>query len=375
MKCIKCSTDNKLKERTANRGKCKACKHPITFDPKASDGANFTDQFFANTISGISVNDTLFFTPGQFYYFFNSRREKAQDPLIGVGCSVLIVGVIILIGAISASSPIFALLALATLAAGVLLLMPRVRKRIRSKQPKDITVGNNQLDGWLKRWTNNNGPVVKLLPAPKITSKHAAAISPEIKQYSFDRLIVCEHAAIAQFLIANNFHFENNCAVLSIDKYPHNIFDTVMEMLRHNPALKVYALHDASPDGIQLTHRLASDSDWFQGSTNVQIHDLGLLPRQLLGRSVFIRGSAKFAKDAVTSLAGPAGASLRPEETTWLREGNYVEMESISPKVLLRVVTQGIARSRAPGVDDALAPVSESTYGGDIYFFAYDSFG
>src|SRR5207247_1475135 len=125
--------------------------------------------------------------------------------------------------------------------------------------------------GCLKKWSHNNCHMYKLLPAPKVASTHAN-ISPEIKQYSFDRLIVCEHAAIAQFLIANNFHFENNCAVLSIDKYPHNIFATVMEMLRRNPSLKVYALHDASPAGVQLTHRLASDSDWFHGSSNVQIY-------------------------------------------------------------------------------------------------------
>ena len=72
----------------------------------------------------------------------------------------------------------------------------------------------------------------------------------------------------------------------------------------------------------------------------MQIHDLGLLPRQILGKSVFVRESAKFANQPGTALAGPAGASLRPEETTWLLEGKYVEMESISPKVLLRVVVE-----------------------------------
>jgi len=374
VKCIKCNSDNKLKERTENKGKCKSCRHPITFDPKSGGAANFTDQFFANTISAISVNDTLFFTPGQFHYFFNSRKRKLQDPLIGMGCAGLVIGVIIFIAAVSSRSPIVFLVALAALAAGVLLLIPRVRKRLRSKQAKKITVEAGQLDTWLKYWTHNNGPVAKLLPAPQTTSARPD-ISPEIKQYSFDRLVVCQHAAIAQFLIANNFHFENNCAVLSIDKYPHNIFDTVMEMLRRNPALKVYALHDASPAGIQLTHRLASDSDWFAGSSNVQIHDLGLLPRQILGRPLFIEESSKFANQAGTALSSPAAAALRPEEKTWLLEGHYVGLESISPKMLLRVVTQGIALSRAPGVDGAVVPLSDSPYGGEIYFFAYDRFG
>jgi hypothetical protein len=374
VKCIKCGTDNKLKERTANKGHCKSCNHPVTFDPKAGAGVDFTDRFFANTIAAISVNDTLFFTPKQFHYFFNARTQKAKDPLGKVGCGILGFGIIIMIAAIGSASTIMVFVALMMLAAGVLLLIPRVRRRLRAKQPKEITVALDQLDSWLNHWAHNNGRVEKLLPAPQAGSTRAN-ISPEISQYSFDRLVVCEHAAITQFLIANNFHFENNCAVLGIDKYPHDIFDTVMEMLRRNPALKVYALHDATPAGIRLAQRLATDADWFQGSSNVQIHDLGLLPRQILDRSVFVKQSPAFANQAAVVLAGPSGASLKPEEAKWLREGKYVELESISPRVLLRVVTQGIARSRMPGAEDALVPVFGGTYGSDVYVFAYDSFG
>ncbi|NEQ71794.1 MAG: hypothetical protein F6K23_01065 [Okeania sp. SIO2C9] len=74
----------------------------------------------------------------------------------------------------------------------------------------------------------------------------------EVIAYSFDRVIVCDTAEIAQFLIANNFHFENNCAVLSIDGYPENIFSTVMQMLKQNPDLKVYAFHSATPRGVTM---------------------------------------------------------------------------------------------------------------------------
>ena len=374
MKCIKCDADNKLKERTANRGRCKSCKHPFTFDPKAGDGADFTDKFFAGALAGVSVNDSLFFTRKQFFYFFNARKKSKVDNLVRAGCGALVLGVILFIVALNSSVPLVFVIALAALAAGVLLFIPKVRKRLRGRPRKEVNTSQDQVKKWLNEWWHNNGPVAKLL-LPPATKSPPANISPDIKQYSFDRLVVCEHAEIAQFLIANNFHFENNCAVLSIDKYPHNIFDAVMEMLRCNPALKVYALHDASPAGIQLTHRLATDPDWFQGSNNVQVFDLGLLPRQIIDKSVFVRVSTAFAASAAASLATPAGASLRPEEAAWLREGNYVELESISPKMLLRVVTQGIARSRMPGAEDALVPVSSGAYGDEVYVFAYDSFG
>ena len=54
-----------------------------------------------------------------------------------------------------------------------------------------------------------------MLPLPREEST-PIAINPDVSAYSFDRLVVCDSAIIAQFLIANNFHFENNCAVLSI---------------------------------------------------------------------------------------------------------------------------------------------------------------
>jgi hypothetical protein len=223
-------------------------------------------------------------------------------------------------------------------------------------------------------WTVTNGAIPHLLqPASALPGR--ADITDEIKKYSFDRLVVCEHASIAKFLIANKFHFENNCAVLSIDKYPQNLFETVMEMLRRNPALKVYALHDASPSGIQLAHRIATDADWFKGSSNVTIYDLGLLPRQLIDKSSFVLESMESAAVARLLLGGPGSASLRPDEDRWLRQGKHVSLESIPPKVLLRVAALGIARSRDPRAQDALVPLSGAEYGSGFYIFAYDSFG
>ena len=50
MKCIKCDTDNKLKERQGNGGLCKNCNHSFAFDPKTMAGVTFTDKFFSQTL-------------------------------------------------------------------------------------------------------------------------------------------------------------------------------------------------------------------------------------------------------------------------------------------------------------------------------------
>ena len=90
--------------------------------------------------------------------------------------------------------------------------------------------------------------------------------------------MICDRERTADILLANNFHFENNCAVLSVDGYPEAQFETVRAMLKRNPRLRVFALHDATPKGCRLAHTLATDSDWFAGQ--VPVTDVGLRPRQ-----------------------------------------------------------------------------------------------
>src|SRR4028118_2346009 len=75
MKCIKCGTDNKLKDRTANRGRCMRCNHKFAFEPRAMTGVKITDPMFAKAIADISVNDTLFFTPKQLFYLLDQRSR------------------------------------------------------------------------------------------------------------------------------------------------------------------------------------------------------------------------------------------------------------------------------------------------------------
>jgi hypothetical protein len=189
-----------------------------------------------------------------------------------------------------------------------------------------------------------------MLPPPRDTNENAT-VSPDVSAYSFDRLVVCDRPEIAQFLIANNFHFENNCAVLSVTGYPQSIFDTIMQMLRRNPDLKVYALHDCTPRGIGLVNQLRTSPNWFQDSS-VIIIDIGLLPWQIIaaGDSMLVLNSSEYARDAV-QLPPEIRQNLYAEELEWLEAGNFVELESFSPQRLIQILNRGIAESRDLGSD------------------------
>jgi hypothetical protein len=230
-------------------------------------------------------------------------------------------------------------------------------------------INNNQIQDWLRTWVNTNGQIDRLLPAPLISIESSGENNlknTDVTDYSFDRLVVCHSNEIAQMLIANNFHFENNCAILSIDGYPAAVFDTVLQMLRRNPDLMVYAFHDASPDGVSLVHQLRNNPTWFVEST-VTIVDLGLLPRQVLAnsRNLFIHRTATSATSA-TELAPAIRQNFTDEELAWLDAGNYVELESFTPQRLIKILNRGIA-SEASGV------IWTDDIGSNVY--ANESFG
>jgi len=433
MKCINCQTDNKLKERTANGGRCKQCNHRFVFEPTAMTGIKVTDPMFAKAIANISVNDTLFFTPKQLFYLLDKRFNAGVSDwfynvpgyvflnvflvfvsipigsIFGGGISVIFVllvaniffvkaiftasrsskylykqreifaktlqnsGKTVLVGGIGISllSSSF-LLFLASSAIAILsIYLGNLKVEKTLKGNEESSINSKQFQDWINKWTEINSSLAKMLPSPRDTNKNAT-INPDVSAYSFDRLVVCDSPEIAQFLIANNFHFENNCAVLSITGYPQSIFDTTMEMLRRNPDLKVYALHDCSPKGVGLVNHLHTSPNWFPDNSAIII-DIGLLPRQIIagGGNMFVLSSQKNAQDA-KQLSAEIRQDLSAEELQWLELGNYVELESFSPQKLIQILNRGIAGSRDLGSDDSSLILLGGT---ESSIYVVDSFG
>ncbi|NET44788.1 hypothetical protein, partial [Okeania sp. SIO2B3] len=393
MKCVKCETDNNLQERTKAGGRCKNCNHPFVFDPQR--GSKFTDIFFSNSIQTISSENTLFFTPKQFWYLLERRLVPQTIPIgclaplsmiiilqfnIFLGLSFQILGWIkgsILYNYESENITIFhrclqisrGLIILSILSfifyvipVKVLIFfwlfigfeilimylgMEQFKKldKLRIKSPRSLYYQQTDINEWLKLWQEINGEVTNILP-PSREMNEPMQINSEVTAYSFDRVIVCDTAEIAQFLIANNFHFEHNCAVLSIDGYPQNIFSTVMQMLKQNPDLKIYAFHSATPRGVTTINELRNSPNWFSGN-NLIIYDLGLLPRHVFpSKNMWILKSDESVEQG-RQIPSEVKQTLSKDELEWLESGFYVELESFSPGKLLQVVSQGIAKTQA----------------------------
>lgn len=373
MKCIQCDADNNLKDRTFRQGRCKNCNHPFAFEPTTMDvKIQFTDGFFAKALADISANDTLYFTPKQLLYLLEKRLSRkaaiaAKSARIGCGVLVLFAGVATMglgIGFVAI------VIGLGIAISGLL------KSTRRPQQPQGLTLTNTMVNTWLQQWQRCNPSPTKLLPSPSA----AAAIAPaadDVTAYSFDRVLVCDSVAIAQLLIANNIHFEHNCAVLSITGYPRSIFATTMTMLRRNPDLQVLALHNCSPRGMALVHELRTSPDWFAENAPM-IFDLGLLPRQIKAaqRQAYIQVSTDSAQ-AAKIMPAEVRQPLSEAELQWLEAGYFVELESFTPQRLMQIVSRGIARLQNLGedVDENLILVGDVGTGGGIFIYAADNFG
>jgi hypothetical protein len=156
-------------------------------------------------------------------------------------------------------------------------------------------------------------------------------------------LLVCDRAETAEFLLANNLHTETNTPIVSVDGYPQAVFGRVLAMVRRNPNLQVFALHDADVAGCQLPLRLREDPAWFP-QPGVTIIDIGLRPRQVAGN-----GNAILTVQRGGAVALPPGLErlLTRGERAWLSTGHRAELAAVPPARLLQVVYRAFAKSAA----------------------------
>ncbi len=407
MECINCNTKNSLKDRQENEYKCKKCEHEFVFEPaEMNPSVTITDDLFEDVIADISASYTLFFTPIQLYYSLERRLRSnlSQDnPILAYLCwGGLLVSVSILIVnwlefAVALVAPVLAILY--TVFAIIIVAQPAIsspaNRRIRQDNVKNLkllsviifVVGiplsiitktfigligsiclgiiaawlgfaskpqqppifngflldRKDFHTWLNRWISINDFPDKILTLPKISTAQVNLKSKTIA-YEFDRVVVCDSPKIAKLLLKNNFHFENNCAVMAIDRYPQNIFASVKEMLDRTPDLKVFAFHDCSPQGLRMIRHLRTEKIWFP-DLKIPIISAGILPRHVMNDPDRMISQSAQSIESSHQLAPNIRNVLDPDELEWLDAGFYLELESFSPQELIQILQRAINKS------------------------------
>jgi hypothetical protein len=327
MKCIRCGVDSKYKERT-NRT-CPGCHKLFAFEPQLGD--KLTDTAFQKAIDAVSAKGQVRWGVEHLYYEVARRfRRKIWLAVL----LAVVPGVIGLISILSKSYKIAAVALLISAFFGVL-----------AWQRKTASTVSLPLDDFNRMWSTwrtvhgePNGLILRA--SARGTPTPRRSFDSDIADYSFDRAVICDRARTADLLIANNFHFENNCAVLSMDGYPEPLFDTVRSMLKRNPKLRVFALHDSSARGCRIAHRLTHEKEWFAGQGEVT--DVGLRPSQAdVFRGLFVA-------------AGPvvvAGGGISAPEARWLSQ-NTLELAVLRPEQILKRLYAAMNRKEHEDFDD-----------------------
>lgn len=407
MECINCNTKNSLRERQENEGSCKKCNHEFVFEPSEMDPeVRITDDVFKDLIADISADHTLFFTPIQLYYSLERRLRSnlnQDNPIFAYLCwgglpvfasisianwlkfdvvsiatiliisytifaiivvaqpatisqfnrqtrqnnvkNLQILSVIIFVLGIPLSIVaqtfigIIGAIILGTLTAGI---SARVKQQ-KLKIFNDFSIDRKDFRIWLTRWININGFPEKILKLRKISTDQVAS-SQKVIAYKFDRVVVCDSPEIAQLLLKNNFHFQNNCAVVSIDRYPRRDFMTIKEMLDRTPDLKVFAFHDCSPQGLRMIRHLRTEKIWFP-DLEIPIISAGILPRHVMNDPDKMVSQSAESIGASQKLDPNLRNVLDPAELAWLDAGYYLELESFSPQELIEILQQAINKS------------------------------
>ncbi len=339
MKCVRCGADCTYPQRSDRR--CPTCRGEFAFEPRTGDP--ITDAAMKSAIDAVSSMGTVRFLPDHVYYEI-ARRKRSK----GYGRTTFYV-----LGAIGL------FVAIANPAAG--LVMAAAGGGIGTMLWPSPKAAFSRLlfDNLWQRWLDAHGT-----PAGVIVRSRNAPAGPyrghtDIPSYSFDRAVVCDRPQTVDVLLANNFHFENNCAVLSANGYPPHAFDMVRQMLANNPRLVVYALHDATHAGCSLAHVLASDPTWFRGRARVV--EVGLRP----AHARRLRGVWQPSADPLPAMR--SGTTAR--ERRWL-DLHSLELAAIRPEQVIKRLYAVIV------ADAALEPASkyvETERGGD-YFVDASSF-
>lgn len=261
MKCIYCNQDAKFKDRSG--GSCPNCGKKFALEPQRGD--KFTDGFVKAAVDAVSSQGKVRWNLEHLYYEMWRRQQKKSSGCVGNGC--LVIGLALGVFGVVHQGDMVPLVFYGG-AGGLGWLLSWLAGRGGKPLKRDL------FNVTWSKWAAVHGvPPTMIVPRPQ---PNRTIPESDLGDYSFDRAVICDTSETVDLLLANNFHFENNCAVLSIDGYPAPVFETVRTMLKRNPNLRVWALHDATPIGCMLAWRLKNEEAWFP--TGAQIIDVGLRP-------------------------------------------------------------------------------------------------
>jgi len=342
MKCIRCDKDCTYPQRS-NRI-CPNCQGEFAFEPRDDDP--ISDAGYQSAINAISGQGKISWLSGHLYYEVARRLRKMPPPWgLVLLMPMLSFGLFTAFRYFDAEYMLLLVGAFLTSALAFMLLIVRLRG-IR------FGINETKFDEMFVHWCRVHGTPAGYVAPPERKLIVQRELESDLADYSFERAVICERADMVACLLANQFHFENSCAILSINGYPEVAFETVRQMLKSNSGLRVYVLHDATVVGCQVAEKLRRSPDWFQGLM-VYITDLGLRPVHVGSAHAGLLSDGEINLDHEST-------GLDRKEVAWLRR-HSLPLVALRPGDMLRRLFAAIQKD-TPAPDTDPASVGADTY-------------
>jgi hypothetical protein len=253
MKCPECSTNHRYRSGMTCR-----CGYRFVLDPKC-DG--YADGRILAAFRKASAGETRYFTRNQLATEIQRMRPRATAPVV-LGSLFLMAAIGMWFFDVELAVP-----SLLAGAFGVLLIYLGVGDSARL----DIA----KLNRAVEKYEATAKPCSFLLRDDRpLAEPPQDWPESDIYDYGVEGILIVGRPLLVDLFVLNGFHTENRMLVVSECGYPEYIVPHANRILREQPDVRVYALHDSTREGMQMATRLV-DSDVFQLQRH-KITDLGL---------------------------------------------------------------------------------------------------
>ena len=306
MRCAACGKDTKPLGKGRPAKICRHCNHPFALNPKV-DGV--ADMFVKRAMDAVTAKGEHRYLPEQLTYEIERRLAVPsllafRAPWRPTSIVAVIVVVVVMLGV------------------AAIAIFNKVRPPPKVPRKKATNVDIPRI---LQRYGKLNPPTHLISPKDAAVAEVPSPLDGVVH----DRLLVCERADFAAFYLANEFHLQNACHVISA------VGDTVarealVSALRERAAPEIFVVHDLTPRGLGFAESIDHGRDWFAGHAGAKVVDLGLSG----GQARALRTWARPLTAAERIAGAPAIPDLAPDKG--------LDLAVYRPKQLLEMTRRGM---------------------------------
>lgn len=325
MICPQCSVKTQNKYISTA---CPKCRYQFVFAP--NDPSKITDNLFIKKLKVISSDNNYYFTFKQLYYFVLGSKAIVHSQLLIVLSVILYLATLFLFLFNNK-------MAFITLPIAIFTTFLAIVIRASISLPYDLKKFEELV---VNKWILFKGDIKNLIRDEEI--KFNQPNFEDLKNYSFDALLITGDNEIANFLIKNDFHFKNKTAIVSQNKYPDHLFPYVIEQVKKNTSIPVFLVHNADILHIDMADKIKRN--WFK-DIDLKIYDLGLHAHHIL------KGKNKIISVKRNNFTLPSVdlSKLSKKEQDWYKTGQYTDLAVIPPIKLINLLEYGINTYKEKG--------------------------